>query len=194
MCQSNNYTKSSVEQYLRYGRGQSRIVINGQPEQKGTVEKLSSECGTALAAYRYAHIDYIKAIRKVLQIQKDKAQLALEIENELDNIIPRQNGELISIIAILLPFLRRAKTQWATRKVISAGTGILRSLIKISDLYPPIRKLVGQLEQKYTVHAVWRNKMDTRGRRKERLYRQYRNMGCPKDVIQQYVDRDENLI
>jgi len=188
MRKSHSYAMLSVEKYLRYGVKDSSIVTKNNAEQK---TDLMPECERVLTEFRNANLDHIDATRKVFQLQNDMKKILFDIENKLADIVAPENSEVFKVIIRIIPFIRRLRKTQSNREFISAGSGILGSLIKISDLYTPVRKATAKYAKMQDEQIFWSKKMIRRGRRKDRFYLQYRNMACPIGILQRFVDEDE---
>ncbi|GEM_PF-4776625 len=125
MRQPNIHTKSSVENYLCYGNGQSYIVINNHPEQKGTAEQLSMECRRIWVEFNNVKLTHDEVREKVLKLQNELNQINLTIENMLRQIKDPRTGKLLHMAAVLIPLLRAARSSRSTRSIIAAVGDII---------------------------------------------------------------------
>ena len=179
MRQSRINTKSSVENYLRYGKGQSHIVINDHPEQKGTAEELSAECTIVWDNFKQAQYSHDKVTEQVLKRQKILNQINITIENMLRRIKDPRTGKLLHMAAVLIPLLRTARNARSAINVIRTVGDLLADLLDISALYSPIGRQRYLFAKEHDEFILWRNEMDRLGKKKDRLLRKYNNMNCP---------------
>ena len=179
MRQPNIHTKSSVENYLRYGRGQSYIVINDKSEQKGTVEKLSTECSKIRVEFNNVKLTHDEVTEEVLKLQNELNQINLTIENMLRQIKDPRTGKLLHMAADIIPLLRAARSFRSTRNIIAAVGDIIGDLLDISGLYSPLRRARNLLANTHNEFILLNKEMDKLERQKERLLQRYNNMNCP---------------
>jgi len=106
MSQPSIQTNPSVEKYLRYGKGQSYIVINNHPEQKGTAEQLSMECSKVWVEFNNVKLTHDEVREEVLKLQNVLNQINITIENMLRRIKDPRTGKLLHMAAVLIPLLR----------------------------------------------------------------------------------------
>ncbi len=179
MSQPSIQTNPSVEKYLRYGKGQSYIVINNHPEQKGTAEQLSMECSKVWVEYLSTKLSHDEATEEVLRSQNELNQINITIENMLRQIKNPRTGKLLHMAAVLIPLLRAARLSRNARNTIAAVGDLLGDLLDISALYSPIQRARTLLAGQHEKFMFWLDEMNKRRRVKERLFRRYNNMNCP---------------
>ncbi|VAW03638.1 hypothetical protein MNBD_ALPHA01-2091 [hydrothermal vent metagenome] len=179
MSQPSIQTNPSVEKYLRYGKGQSYIVINNHPEQKGTAEQLSMECSKVWVEFNNVKLTHDEVREEVLKLQNVLNQINITIENMLRRIKDPRTGKLLHMAAVLIPLLRAARHARSTRKVIAVVGDLLGDLLDISDLYPPIRRARDLFVNTHNEFIILNKERDKLKRQEERLFRRYNNMNCP---------------
>ncbi len=179
MHQPSMHTKSSIENYLRFGRGQSYIIINDKPEQKRATEKLSAECNKVWVEFLNAKLSHDEATEKVLRSQNELNQINITIENILRQIKDPRTGKLLHMAAVLIPLLRAARLSRNARNTIAAVGDILGDLLDISALYSPIQRARILLAERHEEFMFWLDEMNKRRRVKEGFFRRYNNMNCP---------------
>jgi len=106
-----NYSRSSVERYLRYGNGQSYIVINDKPVKKSTTGNLSKDCIKILTEYRNVTLTHDEVRNKVLGSQNKMNKINITIENMLRQVKDPRTGKILDMAASLIPLLRAASCE-----------------------------------------------------------------------------------